>query len=147
MNRTDPRTEHALKSIARIAIMDCRRSRFIGFASTLKGIEKWLKDLDHFENYINVHDAIGFQDGGQAHDFMKNSICMDEIGFAISTQSEYRRGVFGKMGAMMDDLLGSGNGSFLLANGKKPFCLYLGEDVRSNFIWTPGAGNIFKARQ
>lgn len=147
MERTDPRTEHALKSIARIAMIDCRRSRFVEFSSTPKGIEKWLKDLDHFENYINTHDAIGFQDGRQAHDFMKNSICMDEIGFAISTQSEYRRGVFGKMGAMMDDLLGSGNGSFLLANGEKPFCLYLGEDLRSNFIWTPETRNIFKARQ
>lgn len=135
MKRTDQYTEEALKAIARIAIIDSRRSRFIEFASTSKGIEKWLKDLDHFENYINMHKAISFQDGRQVFGFVKNNFCADDSGFAISTQSEYRRGVFGRMDNIISDLLGSGNGSFLLINKKQQFCLYLGEDVRSNFIW------------
>ena len=135
MKRTDQYTEEALKAIARIAIIDSRRSRFIEFASTSKGIEKWLKDLDHFENYINMRKAISFQDSRQVFGFIKNNFCTDDVEFAISTQSEYRRGVFGRMDNIISDLLGSGNGSFLLINKRQQFCLYLGEDVRSNFIW------------
>ena len=69
MKRTNQYTEEALKAIARIAIIDSRRSRFIEFASTSKGIEKWLKDLDHFENYINMRKAISFQDSRQVFGF------------------------------------------------------------------------------
>ena len=52
--KTDQRTEETLKTIARIVIANNRRSRFIEFASTSRGVEKWLKDLDHFEDYIGL---------------------------------------------------------------------------------------------
>lgn len=96
MKRTDQYTEEALKAIARIAIIDSRRSRFIEFASTSKGIEKWLKDLDHFENYINMRKTISFQDGRQVLGLIKNNFRTDDVGFAISTQSEYEEECLGE---------------------------------------------------
>ena len=133
--KTDQRTEETLKTIARIAIANNRRSRFIGFASTSRGVEKWLKDLDHFENYIDKRGAISFRDNRQVHGFLNSKFSMNEVGFAFSTQNEYRKGKFEKIDVIIGDLLGSGNGSFILINKCKTFCLYLGEDVRSNFVW------------
>lgn len=95
--KTDQRTEETLKTIARIAIANNRRSRFIGFASTSRGVEKWLKDLDHFENYIDKRGAISFRDSRQVHDFLNSKFSMNEVGFAFSTQNEYRKGKFEKI--------------------------------------------------
>lgn len=125
--------ECALKIIINHAVQEEKRERFLGFAKTKKGLHRWVESLDHFERYLSIETSMNLGKEDMALFIERNA--SESMGFAISTQKEYQEGVFASAETMLNDLMGSGNGSLLLIDGLRPFCLYLGEDINSKYVW------------
>ena len=128
--------EGALNIIIGTAIVKSRRDRFYQFAKSIKGRERWIKSLDHFENYIKIDSAIFLNNASHVHSCLMSGEGARSIVFAFSTQRQYKHGKFSPVEIVVEDLLDSGNGSFILAGRRQFGCYYFGEDLRSKYAWS-----------
>lgn len=134
-------TSAALRAIIQHAIAPAPRARFLGFLDTGKGLdkglEKWRKDLDHFERYLALDAAAPLGSAAHALEYIGTHIAADAPAFAFSTLCEYRRGVFAPAAALVRDVVGSGCGALALMQGRGGLrCFYFGENVGENYVWT-----------
>ncbi|MBQ9578139.1 MAG: hypothetical protein IJR28_01255 [Ottowia sp.] len=141
MNWDAADTSAALRAIIQHAVAPARRARFLGFLETgkalEKGLEKWCKDLDHFERYLALDAAAPLGSAAHALEYISAHIAADAPAFAFSTLREYRRGVFVPAAALARDIAGSGCGALALMQGRGGLqCFYFGENVGENYAWT-----------
>lgn len=130
-------TSAALRTIIQHAIAPARRARFLGFLDAGKGLEKWRKDLDHFERYLALDAAAPLGSAAHALEYISAHIAADAPAFAFSTLCEYRRGAFAPAAALVRDVVGSGCGALALMQGRGGLrCFYFGENVGENYVWT-----------
>ena len=127
----------ALRFIIQHAIAPARRARFLAFLETAKGLEKWRKDLDHFERYLALEKATPLGSAAHALEYIGAHIAADAPAFAFSTLREYQRGVFAPAAALARDVVGSGCGALALMQGRGGLqCFYFGENTEENYVWT-----------
>lgn len=121
----------------RHCVLDERKDRLISLIQTEKGLIRLLEELDHFEKYLNIENALlisNFKDSSEVLSTL--DIKGHENAFALSTIRGMKSGTEQSLSDLLTALYKVGNGSIICHPVVDPRSFfYLGEDTSVQLLW------------
>lgn len=114
-----------------------RRDRFSGFLSSSKGIKKWLVQLDHFQNYLDIHVAKPIHSTINSQELITKFGLNSEAEVLIFSTLNGMQCVVYSLAASIQETYKMGNGSVLCSlTSKVPFWFYFGEEPHAQYYFS-----------
>ena len=127
----------ALSGFVLSCVLAERKDRFLSFVQSKRGLTKWLGQLDHFQNYLDIERAIRVDIYADAEELIQKLKLKTQLPvFAFSTLSEYRVGCVLSLQSALGDVFLIGNGAIICsADQKNLFWFYLGEERSQQYFF------------
>lgn len=125
-----------LADFVRNCVDSKRQDRFLGFLQTKKGVKKWLEQLDHFQNYLDISIASQLASNLTTLEIIDKFKLSPKSDMLIFSVVRDMQSVIGPLDFAIEAIYQSGRGTILCSMNSKPsYWFYLGEEPHAQYFF------------
>ena len=133
---TQAELQCGLLGFIEVCVVGERKERFIGFSRSAKGLKKWVAQLDHFQNYLDINHSHQISLSATGKDLIEHYGLVAQSEVLVLSTLRGMQGVVLPLPQAIEETYGMGNGAILCSlNPIFSFWFYFGEEAHAQYVF------------